>query len=267
MSARRAVLRWLAAAALGVLGLATTAAQATFTLTRTSAPTFYTDTSVTPNIVCNYQSFSVTSTTAVADAWTRMSNFGGGFLSLGGSDDGLQHLGSFTAGQTRNTFFYVCSSYAVVGGVQAGQSYDVAVYDRNPGFAGAIQLGTASFASTIDNSLIQAATNQVSVIFAGPNPSVIGGVITMTVEGDTGTIGNAPGPNGPLSFTPASYTNWNASAYELFATNVSFSGGNSGSFDNQLFFGSLTGGSATHYIATYYFRAVLRTLALRDFAR
>ena len=45
-------------------------------------------------------------------------------------------------------------------------------------------------------------------------------------------------------------------AYELFATNVSFSGGNSGSFDNQLFFGSLPGGAATHYIATYQFRAV-----------
>jgi len=221
MSAVRRILRRLSAA-LGVAALmAAGAANASFTITTTSSPTFYTDTSVTPNLVCNYQSFSVTSTTAVADAWTRISSFTGGFLSLGGSDDGLQHLGSFTAGQTRNTFFYVCSSFATVGATQAGQGYTINVYDRNPTFSGATQLGSQAFGVTIDNSLIQAATNQVSVIFAGPNPAVIGGVITMTVEGDTGTIGNAPGPNGPLSFTPATYTNWRADAYELFQTNVS----------------------------------------------
>ncbi len=36
---------------------------------------------------------------------------------------------------------------------------------------------------------------------------------------------------------------------------MSFSGGNSGTFDNQLYFPSLTGSATTHYVATYYFRA------------
>lgn len=200
---RRGLARAFALLLLLPLLWAAAAAQAAFTFTRVSSATFYTDTSVTPNIVCNYQGFAITSTTAVTDVWARASNFTGGFLALGGSDDGMQHLGSFGAGQTRYAYFYVCSSFT--GSTTTGQAFDVSVYDRNPTFVGATQLGTSTFTYTIDNTLIQAATNQVSVIFAGPNPSVIGGVITMTVEGDTGNIGNAPGPNGPLSFTPASY--------------------------------------------------------------
>ena len=83
----------------------------------------------------------------------------------------------------------------------------------------------------------------------------------ITVEGDTGTIGNAPGPNGPLSFTPASYANWAANAFELYATSIQFTGGNTGVFDNQLYFTTLPSGATTHYIATYTFRATATTVA------
>ena len=37
---------------------------------------------------------------------------------------------------------------------------------------------------------------------------------------------------------------------------MSLSGGNSGSFDNQLVFATLPGGATTHYVATYSFRAI-----------
>src|SRR5256885_6189078 len=134
MRPRAALVRVFFAALLALAGLAATSAQAAFSFTRTSSTTFYTDTSVTPNIVCNYQSFNITSTTAVADAWAKIGNFGGGFLSLGGSDDGTQHLGAFSAGQTRSGFFYVCSSFT--GATAAGQTDDVSVYDRNPTPAG-----------------------------------------------------------------------------------------------------------------------------------
>ena len=83
MSRMRRLSAWL----LLPLLMMAAAAQAAFTFTRVSSATFYTDTSVTPNLVCNYQGFAITSTTAVADAWAQMSNFGGGFLSLGGGDD------------------------------------------------------------------------------------------------------------------------------------------------------------------------------------
>ena len=258
MARRAGFARLLAAAVLLPLMLMAAAAQAAFSFTRTSYASFLTDTSVSPILSCNYVSFSVTSSTAVADGWARLGSFSS-FLSLGGGDDGVMHLGSFSAGQTKNAFFYVCSSYAIVGGTQAGEGYTVSMLDRNPSIAGAVTLGSQAFTTSIDNSLIQANPNQVSVIFAGPNPAVLGGTITMTVEGDTGTIGNAPGPNGPIVVTPASYTSWRADAYELYGSNITLSGGNSGSFDYVLFLSSLPASSTTHYVVTYYFRAVTTT--------
>jgi len=192
----------------------------------------------------------------VTDGWAQIGGFSSS-LSLGGGDDGIMHLGSFTAGQTKYAYFYVCSSFT--GSTLAGQGFTVSMIDRNPTVTGAVSLGSQAFTVSLDNTVIQAAQNSVSVIFAGPNPSVLGGTITMTVEGDTGTIGNAPGPNGPLVFTPAAYTNWNASAYELFAVNITLSGGNSGSFDNTLVITSLPNAATTHYVVTYSFRAIAST--------
>lgn len=248
----------LALRATGALAISlfSIAAHAAFTITSTSSPVFYTDTSVSPNLVCNYQSFTVTSTTAVADAWAGIGSFTGP-LALGGGEDGKFHFGAFTAGQTKAAFFYVCSSFT--GSTTTG-GYSVTIYDRDPALGSPTTLGgPTSFTVGIDNTLIQAATNVVNVIFSGPNPGVLGGIVTMTVQGDTGTIGNAPGPNGPLSFTPAAYTTWRADAYELIGTNITLSGGNSGSFDNTLYLATLSGGSNTTYSATYYFRATSTT--------
>ena len=69
------------------LSLFSIATHAAFVITSTSSPVFYTDTSVSPNLVCNYQSFNVTSTTAVSDAWAGIGSFTGP-LGLGGSEDG-----------------------------------------------------------------------------------------------------------------------------------------------------------------------------------
>ncbi|HWH42909.1 MAG TPA: hypothetical protein VNU21_23880, partial [Usitatibacter sp.] len=249
--------RALSILALLLATLAAGLAQAALSFSRTSSAIFFTDTSVSPAVVCNYQSFAVTSSGSAADAWVRAAGFSGGFY-LGGNDDGVQHVGAFTPGQTKYAFFYVCSTFT---GGTTSASLDVTGYDRNPSLPGAVTLGgPGTFSYTIDNTLIQANPNKVTVIFAGPNPAVIGGLVTMTVEGDTGVIGDAPGPHGPLSFTPASFPTWRADAYELFATNISFTGGNSGSYDNTLAIASIPSDNDTHYVATYYFRAMGGTI-------
>ena len=247
------------ACAMLLLWLCAAAAQAAITIVPRSfsatTPVFYTDTSVSANaniqLKCNYQAFAITSD-AVPSAWARIENFGGGNLSLGGGDDGIYQLGSFTAGQTKNAFFYVCSSYT--GTTVASQTYDVKVYDRKPTLPSPVTLSTASYSLTINNNIITAANSDVATIVAGPNPAVLGGVITMTVSGDGGNLG----ANEPFALTPSAFTAWRADAYELFATNVVFTGTNSGSFDNQLYFSTL-GNGATAYVATYYFRAVTTT--------
>lgn len=240
-------------------------ARAAFVITSTSSPVFFSHASAGPR--CAYRSFNVTSTTAVNDAWARVENFSA-LLGVGGNEDGLFHFGSFTAGQSRPAFFYICSS--LTGGTSAtGQGFDVRIYDRNPTLSGPVQLGTFTSTFTINDDVIEAAANKVTVIFSGPNPATLGGTMTMTVEGDTGTMGckNTTGDlcsgssaGGPMSFTPATFTTWRADAYELIGSNITLSGSaNAGSYANTLYISQLATSADTHYVATYYFRAVTTT--------
>lgn len=244
-----------------LLFLLATPAWAAFSITKTSSPVFYTDSA--KNLYCNYESFRVTSTTAVTDAWTRIDTFSSS-LGSGSYEDGKFHFGSFYAGESKAAFFYVCSSFS--GSTLAGQGYSVRIYDRDPALIGASQLASQSFSVSIDNTVIQANPNTVSVIFSGPNPGVLGGIITMVVEGDTGTIGCVNPPStcagaqaGPLAFTAASLQDWRADAYEMIGSNIALTGGNSGSYDNQLYIPVLSASSTTSYKATYYFRAASTT--------
>ena len=257
---------WLAVALLAALVAAfgSAPAQAAITISNTgTAPVFYTDAGNSGlALTCNYLAFSITSTTAVTDLWATIGSFTGTptYLSLGGGEDGLFHVGALSANIPKYAFFYVCSSLTG-GGTAASQGYTINTFDRDPNLSGAVNLGSQIFSTSIDDGVITAAANKVTVVVIGPNPATLGGIMTITVEGDTGTIGNAPGPNGPLSYTPASHAAWAANAYELYGTSIQFTVGNSGVFDNQLYFASLTGGANTHYIATYYFRAVRATSA------
>ena len=252
---------WLARRAVAalLLWLCATAAHATFSFVPKSfsagTPVFYSDSG--KSLACNYELFAITSSTAVADAWSRIETFGGTpvYLGLGGGDDGIYQLGSFTAGQTKTAFFYVCSSYTG-GSTVASQTFNVNVYDRKPTLAGPVQLGTSSYSMTISDGVITSNNTNVIAIVAGPNPASLGGVITLTVSGSGGNLGGSE----PFALTPAAFTSWRADAYELFASNVVFTGSNSGSFNDQLYFSTLVSG-ATDYVVTYYFRAVSTTVS------
>lgn len=243
-------------------------AQAAVTATRTSSPVFYTDSNAgtaTTSPKCTYLSFNITSTAAINDAWVTIGNFAGApsYLSMGGGDDGIFHFGPMNAGETKPVFYYVCSTYAA-GGTTAAQTYDITTYSGNP-LAGGISQGFTSFSTTIDDSVIEAAANTVNTIWADINPSVLGATTTLTVDGDTGTIGcvNPPstcaGTKGPLAFNPATFTDWQAASYELVATSIVLSAGNSGTYDNVLYIDNVAAGSTTHYVVTYYFRPVSTT--------
>jgi len=240
-------------------------AQAAITVARTFSPVFYTHSSIAlPNSPrCNYLSFNVTSSTAISDAWITISSFGAN-LSLGGGDNGLFHAGPLAAGQTTAAFYYVCSSYTG-GGVTTAQTYNINTYSGNPSAGGTVQ-NTTGFSTTLDDSTIQAAANQVNAIWADINPSVLGATTTLTVDGDTGTIGCVNPPStctgaaaGPLVFNPATFPNWRADSYELVGSSIVLSQGNSGTYNNALYIDSLPSSSTTHYDAVYYFRPIATT--------
>ncbi|MDH4286404.1 MAG: hypothetical protein OEV26_03175, partial [Gallionella sp.] len=248
-------------------------AQAAITVTRTSGPMFLTDSGA--GAVCNYVSFDATSSTTVDDVWLTITPAGGGFLALGGGDNGSTHFGPMTAGQTRSAFFYICSTFVGSGGTKTSTgSYDITAYSGNPAFGGSVIGPTpTNFTTVIDDGTIAASQNTVNAIWADINPSVLGATTTLTVDGDTGSIGctnsasmpystctgGGAGTKGPLTFTPAAFTNWRADAYELVGASIVLSVGNTGTYNNTLYIDNVASGSTTHYNAIYYFRPVATT--------
>ncbi|MCW8922941.1 MAG: hypothetical protein OQK69_04845 [Gammaproteobacteria bacterium] len=247
-----------------------TEAQAAVTVAQTSSPVFYSNSNAdttTTSPKCTYLSFDVTTTTAITDAWVTLDGFTGGYLSMGGNDDGIFHFGPMDAGETRAVFFYVCSTYTAKP-VSGTQFYDVKIYEGKPVAAGGgvvTPINTSNLSITIDDDVVEANPNTVNAIWADINPSILGATTTLTVDGDTGTIGCISpsgctgAESGPLSFNPATFTDWRADAYELVATSIVLSVGNTGTFNNTLYIDTLPSSSDTHYYAIYYFRPVSTT--------
>jgi hypothetical protein len=112
-------------------------------------------------------------------------------------------------------------------------------------------LTSATFGFTEVRESISAAANKISVIVAGPTPPIIGGLLIITVDGNSGTIGG----EGIMSFSPAGFLDWAADAYELISTEITLTGGNNEVLNNQLFY-TAQSFQNTHYQAVYTFRAV-----------
>ena len=271
MSLPHRLLQLLLPVGLLLIALFATEAQAAITVTPTSAsptsPVFLTDAGA--GAKCNYVSFNATTDAAVNDVWLKIDTFSGP-LSLGGSDDGTSHFGPMAAGETRAAFFYVCSTFAGSGNNNTSTGgYNVTAYSGKPLFGGTVIGSATSFPTSIDDGTIAASQNTVNAIWADINPSVLGATTTLTVDGDTGTIGcteeysTCPGGgssiSGPLTFTPAAFTDWRADAYELVGSNIVLSVGNTGTYDNVLYIDNVADGPTTHYVATYYFRPIATT--------
>ena len=219
-------------------------------VTRTSSPIFYLDTSITPQLQGMYVSYQISNNdgTSYGDLWVGIDSFSGGVISLAPSEDGLMHLGPLAPGQTKTAFFFLQAS----GETALAQTHTIRVYPTRPPTAA---LATANFSMT-SLETIQANANKVVTVVTGPSPPQLGGIVTMTVTGDAGTIG----ADRIMSFNPAAYLNWRADAFELISSSITLSGGNTGTYNDQLLIiaGSPT---ATEYVAVYRFRAVSMTTA------
>jgi uncharacterized repeat protein (TIGR01451 family) len=219
-----------------------------FTITRTSSPVFYLDTSITPTLQGMYVSYQINNNSGITypDIWVRIDNFSGGVISLAPSEDGLVHLGPLGPGETKAAFFYLRAGSETA----VPQAHTVSVY---PSRVSAASLASASFSMTTQQT-IEASANKVVTVVTGPLPPQLGGILTMTVTGDAGTIGATR----VMSFSPAAYLDWRPDAYELLSSSITLSGGNNGTYNDQLLIiaGSAT---ATTYSAVYRFRAVTTT--------
>jgi uncharacterized repeat protein (TIGR01451 family) len=215
-----------------------------FTITRTSSPVFYTDFGA--NIRGMYVSYQIrnNSATSYADVWVAVDSFTGTSVSLATGEDGIVQLGPMAANEMKTAFFYLQAA----ANTSTPQSHTVRVYSSRPPVA--TQLDSASFSMTVEDT-IQANANKITTTIAGPNPPGLGGIVTVTVTGHSGTIGS----QNLLSYTPASELSWIANNYQLLTTTVVLTGGNTGTYTDQLFISGLASSSDTDYTVTYSFRA------------
>lgn len=221
------------------------------TITRTSSPIFYVDSGGNPTALrCMYVSYQITNDGGYQpDVWVTIGSFTGGVISLAPNEDGVERLGAMNAGETKTAYFYIQAS----GATSTAQQQTISVYNGRPTSGGTL-IASSNFSMTSVVETIQASANKVTVVTSGPNPATLGGTMTMTVTGSTGTIGAAK----VLSFTPATYLTWAAKSYELYSSTIQLSGSNTGTYTDQLLLptSAITSTADTQYTATYLFRAV-----------
>jgi hypothetical protein len=134
------------------------------------------------------------------------------------------------AGVTRAVFFYLqtdCSSFnAGQCDVSTAQSFTVGLYSGRPSSSLVV---SQAFSVTVQET-IAAQSNTASTVVTSSNDPELGMLLTITVTGATGTIGSAKA----FYDTPQSDVDFCADVFRLYSTSVTFSGGNTGTYTNQL---------------------------------
>ena len=248
--------------ALIALVLCASFAAASVTITSTSGNVFYVDTAgnVTPNLLGSYVSYTITNTGApIADAWVPIGSFTGQYVHIGVNEPGVAHLGPLASGASGTVFFYLnanCSSFqAGKCNVNTQQGFSVNVYAGPPS---ANLLQSQAFSVTVlDTTAAQA--NKVNTVVTSTNDPILGSLIIVTETGQTGTIGS-----GNTFFAdPQTTFDFPADRFRLINTDVTFSGGNSGNYDNQLLIpaSAFPSSSNTNYSFAATYQVVGTTVA------
>src|SRR5262249_44137029 len=199
-------------------------------------------------------SYQITNTDGVnyPDVWATIGNFtaasGSPVVTLASGAPGAIDLGPLANGQTKTAVFYLGSRAAT----NVTQTHTVSVFNGPP--ASGSLLTSQDFSFTSVQSTIKASANKVTSVVVSPSTPTVGGTFTITVTGQTGTIGAA----NVLDFTPAAYSSWQAGSFQLIGSTITFSGGNTGTFTNTLAIppGSIPPTADSNYIAVYTFQVV-----------
>ncbi len=200
---------------------------------RNSFSKIYTDypPGITYPITSAYAGYKVTNNTASAidDLWVKIDNFTGTDIFKAQNEDGVFHYGELNP--ANYTFAYFLLSANNPGNGSLSGNHDITIYDGSPTFT-ATPLCKETYSLTAENT-IDAAANKVEGYTVGPNPSELGGILTMFVNGTTGTIGSA----NEFIATPATFGNtssynsftaaqtWHPESYELIDVQMIFNFG------------------------------------------
>ncbi|HEX4645855.1 MAG TPA: Ig-like domain-containing protein, partial [Verrucomicrobiae bacterium] len=240
------------------LGLAGRAAAVQISLT--SDTNFLTDFGVSPTLQSDHVSVSVTNTDGItySNLWVTLGSFTNTSLQLGGGDPGQYPVGRLANSQAGAAFFYVQATNDP-GNKTYNDQFTVRVYNGLP--ATGTLLASSNFPVVVQTTISAMANKINSVTFTPTNNPVVGGIVKISVFGDTGGVGSG----NTLDFTGASWTNWNAGAFQLVACSITVTNGSNPAF-NQFLTNTLTAAANSHftgngnlYEADYWFRAIATT--------
>lgn len=221
---------------------------------------FYIDTGQGQEIDAGYIAYIVESANARNDLWVEVTNFTGGVVSLANVNASTLPLGAITAGGSDTAFFMIKAS----GATTTAQSHIVNVYAQKPTIGNPQPLYSCGYTFVEVAETIKAAANKVDSI-TSTTATRIGSTMTITVQGDSGTIGQGNDIDGRMIWvTPAARSDWPTDALRLESTSITlFSDRNRGTqistHTDTLRVNTSTGlqsNNRQYYTATYTFRII-----------
>ena len=204
-----------------------------------------------------YIGYKINSPTTVKNLWVKLDTFAGGSVTLAPNQPAQQASGDVAA--NTDTFTYFLARAASV--TNTAQTHRVIIYSGNPTLAGATAICSKTSTFTRVEDQITANANKVDSISVNvPAGTTLGGNVTVTATGSTGTVGS--GPNyapGIIVLTPAPKSDFPANAWRLVATQINFTSGVVATHNNVLFLPNqdqVGGGANRNYNAVYTFKAI-----------
>ncbi len=249
-----------------LVGLAPTAASAATVPTCSSSnitveslggPNFAIDSGSSPEFRSSYTGYRISNNTgaALSDVWVQLSDFTGGSLALASGQAAAQRAGDVAASASMARYWYLTASTAT----ESAQKHTITVYRHNPTLPDAVALcSTVDGFASVQGTLAASANKVtgISVTSAAPN---LGSLFTVTVTGNTGTIGaGVTGDSQSLWMSPAVAESWPAGVFRLVSTSLTISP--NGVAAPQTFTDTLRvaglGSTARDYTARYTFQAI-----------
>lgn len=228
-------------------------------VTALQSPNFYIDQD-RDQLFAQFAGYVVDANGSARDGlWMSLSNFTGGVVSLGSTEAEAQPIDALDAsgpGGTQTRFFLLKAS----GVSAAAQTHTISVLDGSPARGGvAICTTTFTYDRVVDT--IAANANKVTSVSSDTTTEVIlGDRVTVTVNGNTGTLGSGPAYDpGALNYTPTALASFPSGAWRLERTELRISPDGSAAqetYIDQLHLPASASGPNRPYTALYTFRAV-----------
>ncbi|MBM7770748.1 hypothetical protein JOD54_000952 [Actinokineospora baliensis] len=212
---------------------------------------FYVDTNA--QLLSGYAGYRVGSLTMRKGLWLDVSGFTGGVVAPAAGQPAAVPLPDLTeAGVVRYLMLSASTTTTVP------QSHTVTVYTGPPGVGVVVCKRTFTYADVVDT--IKLVANKVdNVTSTASGQAQLGDVVTLTVNGHTGTLGAGP-PNNPgvLSYTPSALSTFPAAAWRLERTELVVSPDGVGPAVTYVDGLALTGATGPNrpFTARYTYRAI-----------